>query len=143
MRRAPLLALALLAPLGGCDTVDVGATPADVNACRPSKTFFLDQVWPNFLAKDYGGKHCSDGKCHDASSGRQLVLPVPTSAPAVPFPPDWELVYKSATEQMRCTNVRSSPLLAKPALLQTHGGDKLIEPDGPEATLLEMWVTTP
>ena len=49
---------------------------------RPSQTFFVEQVWPNFLSKDYGGKHCSDASCHDAGSGRQLVLTPPTSATA-------------------------------------------------------------
>ena len=49
------LIVAVLAA-GGCGTVDVGPPLADVNACRPSETFFAEQVWPNFLDKDYGGK---------------------------------------------------------------------------------------
>jgi hypothetical protein len=137
-RHFPLLGATLL--LVACDTVDVGPPLADVNACRPKPSFFVEQVWPNFLAKDYGGKRCSDRTCHDSGSGRQLVLTPPTSAGTVPLPPDWALVYRSVTEQLLCTNVDSSPLLTRPDGRQTHGGNKLIEPNGPEATLVKMWV---
>jgi len=139
MNRLPyLFAPALL--LAACGTVDVGPPLADVNACRPSQAFFVEQIWPNFLNKDYNGKRCSDRSCHDAGSGRQLVLTPPTSAAAVPLPPDWAAVYKSVTEQLLCTNVDSSPLLTRPDGRQTHGGSKLIDPNGAEATLIKMWV---
>ena len=36
----------------GCETVDLGKPPADINACRPSQEFFIDEIWPNFLAKE-------------------------------------------------------------------------------------------
>jgi hypothetical protein len=127
--------------LAACNTVDVGPTLADVNACRPSPAFFVEQVWPNFLAKDYGGKRCSDRTCHDAGSGRQLVLTPPTSAGTLPLPPDWSVVYRSVTEQVRCTNVDSSPLLTRTDGRQPHGGEKLIDQNGPEATLIKMWVS--
>ena len=137
MNRTLLLIVVLSA---GCNTVDVGPPLADVNACRPSPSFFVEQVWPNFLNKEFNGKRCSDRSCHDASSGRQLVLTPPQSQGTVPLPPDWALVYRSATEQLLCTNVESSPLLTRPDGRQTHGGQKLIDPDGPEATLVKMWV---
>lgn len=130
----------LVALLAGCNTVDVGPPLADVNACRPSPGFFVEQIWPNFLGKDYGGKRCSDASCHDAGSGRQLVLTPPTSAGTVPLPADWAMIYKSATEQLLCTNVESSPLLTRPDGRQTHGGGKLIDPQGAEAMLVKMWV---
>jgi hypothetical protein len=137
MNRTLLLIVVLSA---ACNTVDVGPPLADVNACRPSPSFFVEQVWPNFLNKEFNGKRCSDRSCHDASSGRQLVLTPPQSQGTVPLPPDWALVYRSATEQLLCTNVESSPLLTRPDGRQTHGGQKLIDPDGPEATLVKMWV---
>ena len=136
--RGALLSAVVLA---GCNTVDVGPPLADVNACRPSPTVFVQQIWPNFLAKDYNGKHCNDSSCHDAGSGRQLVLTTPTSMGTVPLPPDWEMVYRSTTEQLLCTNVDASPLLERPDGRQTHGGGKLIEPDGAEVTLIKMWVS--
>jgi hypothetical protein len=131
-----------LFPLGaaGCDTVDLGAPPADVNACRPSQQFFYEHIWPEFLGKDHNGKHCSDTRCHDASSPRVLLLPVPTSPPGLPLPSDWAAVYKSATEQMFCTNVSASPLIVRPSS-PDHGGTMLIDLNGPEADLVRMWVT--
>jgi len=130
----------------GCSTVDLGDPPADVNACRPSQDFFANGgVWDMFLNKDYSGKHCSDAACHGAGAGRPLSLTVPmTMSPVpLPLPADWMANYISATEQMQCSNVHSSPLLTNPAGLVTHGGGKLIDPISPEATLLEMWVTAP
>jgi hypothetical protein len=136
-----LLCLGLL--LGACNTVDVGPPLSDVNACRPSRKFFVEQIWPNFLDKDYGGKRCSQGSCHDAGSGRSLKLPMPTSAVTYPLPSDWEAIYKSTTEQLLCTNADASPLLTRPDGRTTHGGGQLIQRDGAEATLVKMWVSAP
>jgi hypothetical protein len=130
----------------GCSTVDLGDPPADVNACRPSQDFFANGgLWDMFLDKDYGGKHCKDAACHGVGAGRPLSLKAPmTMSPVpLPLPADWMANYISVTEQMQCTNVHSSPLLTNPAGIVTHGGGKLIQPDGPEATLIEMWVTAP
>jgi hypothetical protein len=136
------LAAALASGLAACGTVDVGPPLADVNSCRPSQTFFAEQIWPNFLGRDYQGKRCSDGGCHDASAGRMLVLSPPTSPLSAPLPPDWMALYRSVTRQVLCTNVSSSPLLARPDGRQTHAV-KLIEPDGPEEMLVKMWVAAP
>ena len=144
-RRGSLAVLVASLPLvaAACDTVSVGPPLADVNACHPSPGFFVEQIWPNFLAKEYAdGKRCTNRACHDAGSGRQLVLTMPTSAGTVPLPPDWAMLYKSVTEQLLCTNIESSPLLTRPDGRQTHGGGKMIEQNGPEATLVKMWVNT-
>ena len=130
---------------GGCSTVELGDPPADVNACRPSQMFFVASVWPDFLAKTYAGdKTCGQSACHDAPSGRLLRVVAPTSGPPAAYPlaagSDWEVVYRSAAQQMICTNSRGSELYTRPAGLRTHGGGKLIEPDGPESILLDMWV---
>jgi hypothetical protein len=135
-----------LGALGGCETVDLGSPPADINACRPSQQFFVDQIWPNFLAKDYGGKHCYDSGCHDAAAGRPLTLAQiqPGDVGMVPLTGNWATNYKSATEQMNCSNVKASPLLAFPGGVLNHGGGMLIDPDkGPEALLIQMWVSAP
>jgi hypothetical protein len=126
--------------LGACGNVDPGTPPADINACRPDRQFFTERVWPEFLAKDYGGKKCGDARCHDALSGRQLVVVPPTSAPAIPLPMDWDRLYRSVAEQLQCTNVDGSPLLTRPDGRQTHGGGKLIEPGGPEESVVRAWV---
>jgi hypothetical protein len=126
-----------------CGTVDLGDPPADVNACRPSQRFFIERIWPELLDKDFGGKRCGDGGCHGAGSPRLLLLARPTAMAGVPLPPDWEMVYRATTEQLSCTNPTASALLTRPDGRQTHGGEKLFEPDGPEATLVKMWIGAP
>jgi hypothetical protein len=141
--RRLLLASALAA---GCSTVDLGDPPADVNACRPSQDFFANGgIWDMFLNQDYSGRKCSDSSCHADGAGRPLSLKVPEPGTPVPLPlpANWMANYISATEQMQCSNVTSSPLLANPSGIVTHGGGKLIDPKGPEATLIIMWVTAP
>ena len=139
MRHAFLRGLGVLMLGLGCDTVELGSPPAGVNACRPSQRFFVDRVWPEFLAQTYGQRRCSDAGCHDGASPRQLSLPPPTSAPTLPLPADWVAVYTSTAEQVLCTNALASPLLVRPSSTD-HGGTKLIEPQGPEALLVQMWV---
>lgn len=139
MRHRILLGLGVLVAVGACDTVELGSPPAGVNACRPSQQFFVERIWPEFLAKTYGQRRCSDAGCHDGASLRQLSLPPPTSAPTLPLPPDWAVVYTSTAEQVRCTNASASPLVVRPSS-SDHGGTKLIDAGGPEALLVEMWV---
>ncbi|MDX2019200.1 MAG: hypothetical protein SF187_03100 [Deltaproteobacteria bacterium] len=137
MRR--LLFIALTAFVANCGTVDLGPTPADINTCRPSQQFFYQRVWPELIDKDYGGKKCGDARCHDASSGREMIVVTPTSMATLPLPEDWMRVYRSVTGQLQCTSIAESPLLARPDGRQTHGGGKLFEPGGPQTTLLRMW----
>jgi len=138
---AAIVRLAVICALGGalvgCQTVDLGDPPADVNACRPSQAFFESDIYPNVLSKDYGGKTCGDPACHGPGNQHALLLVSPTT------PMQWADDYISAANQMNCANVSASRLLAKPSGLQTHGGGMLFSPTGPEAQLLEMWVTQP
>ena len=122
-----------------CDTVALGPPPPEVNACRPSEAFFYERIWPEFLGKDYGGQSCSDRACHDAASASLLVLPAPQSAPGLPLPPDWRLAYRSAADQLFCTNAAASPLITRPSQ-SGHAGGALIDPAGPEAALVRAWV---
>ena len=142
--RAALVALGL--GLGACSTVDVGAPPADVNACRPSAQFFVAQIWPSYLAQSYSGKTCGDSSCH-ASANRPLHIVAPTSTSTPTFPlvagSDWDALYQSAANQMNCSDVAGSELYTKPSGLSQHGGDKLFEPNGPELGLLTQWVAGP
>jgi hypothetical protein len=143
MRRALLVAAVPLLLAVGCETVDLGQPPADINACRPSQQFFIDEIWPNFLAKDYAGVHCYDSTCHGGLASNSLDLIVPTAAATIPLTGDWANNYRTSTEEMNCANVAASKLLEYPAGLKVHGGGKLIEPDGPEATLIKMWISQP
>ncbi|HEY5447541.1 MAG TPA: hypothetical protein VIQ54_02285 [Polyangia bacterium] len=144
-RTALLLTTVVASALGsgGCDTVDLGNPPSDINACRPSQQFFIDEIWPNYLAKDYGGKHCYDSACHGALAPNALDLMDPMTAGTIPLTDVWAANYMSATEEMSCSNVSASKLLEYPAGIRVHGGGKLIEPDGPEAMLIIMWISQP
>ena len=143
MRRALFVAAVPLLIAVACETVDLGKPPSDVNACRPSQQFFVDEIWPNFLAKDYGGVHCYDSTCHGGLAPNALDLIVPTAAATIPLTGDWANNYRTATEQMNCSNVAASKLLVYPTDIMDHGGGKIIEPDGPEATLIKMWISQP
>jgi hypothetical protein len=105
-----LVAAAALA--GACSTVDLGDPPAGTNSCRPSQAFFVERVWGEFLNTPHNGKTCGDSGCHDESSGRllRLVQPDPGEPTTVPLAPGstWEMNYRSAAQQMICTNVRAS-----------------------------------
>lgn len=150
-RRPSRWPLTLLATLwfggGGCGIVALGDPPADTNACRPSQSFFVDRVWGEFLDTPHNGKLCRDSGCHDVASGRLLRLVAPTSTPTIPLAAgsDWEMNYRSAAQQMICTNVRGSELFTRPAGLTVHGSNgALIDPvSGPEGPLLDMWVAAP
>ena len=159
MRRSLRAALAVAALLGaaGCQTVDLGAPPADVNACEPSVQYFITNVWPMFLSMDYGGKHCFDSGCHDLGSRTPLTLtdisasiatiPPPPAPLPNPLPPDVEADYTQASQQMNCSDVADSKLLIFPENIQVHGGGQLIDPNSQQATdtlkLLETWVNSP
>jgi hypothetical protein len=146
MRGALLVAAVPLLIAVACETVYLGEPPSDVNACRPSQAFFIAEILPNFLQKDYGGIHCYDSTCHGGLAPNALDLVFIDTAVnpgAIPLTGDWANNYRTSTEQMNCANVAASKLLEYPAGLKVHGGGKVIEPDGPEATLIKMWISQP
>jgi hypothetical protein len=138
--------------LASCETVDLGAPPADVNACRPSQNFFYKEIWPNVLNFDYGGKHCWDAKCHDPGSGRRpTFIPMPKPTPMVdangdlaePLMGDWEANYRNAAEEMNCSSVGASLLIEYGEGGMGHPGGALFKNTDAQETKLRMWVTAP
>jgi hypothetical protein len=164
MRRLWLtFAMLAVAPLAlaivGCETVDLGNPPSDINSCRPSQSYFIGvvddagvsrSIWTDILDKDFGGRKCRDAACHGSSStnslrltiGPSTCLPGDPSGCTIPIPltQEWEANYRSTAEQMNCSNVMASKLFEYPAGLKTHFGDKLFEPTSPEAEIIIGWV---
>jgi hypothetical protein len=146
---APFVSLVLAGALTagvGCSIVDLGDPPADVNACQPPQEFFVTDIWPNYLAKSYGGKTCADANCHGTgtSSALRLVADPKTPNP-VTFPlvggTDWFANYNSASQSMNCTDVTGSALYTTPSGIDSsHGGGMLFSAGGPEFDLLQQWV---
>jgi hypothetical protein len=156
LRRAALLSALATVLLGaaGCQTVDLGTPPADVNACEPGQQYFVSTVWPMYLAMDYGGKHCFDSGCHNPGNLPILTLTdisaevaaLPTPLPN-PLPPDILADYTQAAQMMSCSDVPDSKLLIFPENIQTHGGGQLIDPNSQQAkdilAILMTWVSSP
>ena len=149
-RTGRLLLVAAASLLGaglGCQTVDLGAPPADVNVCQPGQMWFLSQVWPNFLAQDYNGVHCYDSNCHGPNPKGQLALINSSEPMTTPLQPEWAANYASASQLMNCSDPSDSRLLVLPEGVQTHGGGMLIDPNSTQGmqiiSILNMWVTQP
>ena len=147
------LGLSVGALLGACETVDLGAPPADVNACRPSQIYFVNHIWPDVLNKPYGTKRCSDAGCHGAGNQTAFALIAdpqpPMTAPAMgapdpvvmlPLPDDWLNNYRAASQEMNCDDPTASLLVLTPTS-PTHGGNMLFSPTSTEVTELEHWVS--
>ena len=133
--------------LGACETVDLGAPPADVNACRPSQIFFVQKIWPDVLNATYGGKHCADSQCHGVGSQNSFTLianPQPAIAPTapvpMPLPDDWLQNYLSTSQEMDCDDPSSSQLILTPTS-PNHGGTMLFPVASMESTEIEAWVS--
>jgi hypothetical protein len=162
--RTTLFLVAAAPALGAvaCETVDLGNPPSDINACRPSQSYFVygtsadgggnNGIWRDLLDKDYGGKKCHDSACHGTGSTNSLRLTPPTCVPQMPMDPacpvpipltgEWADNYKSAAEEMNCSNVAASKLLEFPSGIQNHGGGKLFDRNAPNAEpdLIIGWV---
>ena len=130
---------------GACSLVDLGDPPADVNACRPSQEIFVNEVWPNYLTKSYGGKTCADASCHGSPNLSPQFVRDPKTPNPVTFPllggSDWYANYAAASRDMNCSDVTGSPLYTMPSGIQaSHGGGMLFAPGGEEFELLQHWV---
>jgi len=163
-RTRALLLLAAAAPtLAGsaCYTVDLGQPPSDINSCRPSQSYYVFGtssdggvsdaganmgIWTDVLSHDFGGKHCNDTACHGSGSTNSLKLTMPGCLPftgcniPVPLTQEWADNYRSTAEQMNCSNVMASKLLAKPTGQEPHFPGKLFDLTDPQASVIIGWV---
>ena len=121
--------------LAGCPTVDLGDTPADIGTCRPDRTYFDTQIWPNYvLQADTPTKSCTaNGGCHNAQNSPESALRFQTN------PEDLNANYTNSTRFLNCGNPDSSDMLTKPREIISHGGDMILGPSDPEVQLFLDW----
>jgi hypothetical protein len=129
---ATVLALAIGA--GGCPTVDLGDDPPEPGLCRPSRQYFDDVIWPQYLAPGDAARSCvAAAGCHNQSNGRSaLRLQVE--------PLDLNDNYAVVTRFLNCGSPGASPLLTKPLSgIESHGGEDLFDPGSAEETTFLDW----
>lgn len=129
------LVMGLAAALAGCPTVDLGDVPPDPNVCRPDRTYYEEQIWPNYLAPTAPAKSCvAQAGCHAANNGRS-ALRLDTSNP-----PDHQQNYAVVTRFLNCNTPEASGLLTKPlASEDPHGGGDLFTATDMEVAVFEGW----
>ena len=104
--------------LGGCPTVDLGATPSDIGQCNPKGglQYFQDQIWPNYIQNN-GNRSCIDttGACHAENGGNVMTFKT--------MPVNYSANYKSVQIQLNCNTPDASLFLTKPlANIEDHTG---------------------
>lgn len=132
-RLALTVALCCLFFCAGCPTVDLGDTPPDIGQCRPDRQYYIDVIWPRFLAPAQPTRSCvAAAGCHDAQSGRS-ALRLSTVAPI-----EHDRNYQVVTRFLNCSTPLASELLTKPlAGIEAHqGGD--IFPSSADAAVVDF-----
>lgn len=122
-----------LLTLSGCPTVDLGDTPPDIGQCRPDRQYYIDVIWPNYLAPATPARSCVGmAGCHEQQSGRSALRL------SVAQPVDHDRNYQVVTRFLNCSTPLSSELLTKPlAGMEPHqGGD--IFPSLMDASVVEF-----
>jgi hypothetical protein len=125
--------LVALLTLSGCPTVDLGDTPPDIGQCRPDRQYYIDVIWPNYLAPAAPARSCVAATgCHAEVSGRSALRL------SIAQPIDHDRNYQVVTRFLNCSTPLSSELLTKPlAGIEAHqGGD--IFPSVTDAAVMQF-----
>ena len=125
--------------LAGCPTVDLGDAPPGVGECRPSRTYFEDVLWPEFLAPGATPASCVDAAgCHAQADGRSALRLSTTN------PIDFDANYATTTRFLNCGTPSASTLLSKPVSgVVEHGGGDLFAPGSTEEDVFLQWFDEP
>lgn len=140
--RAPacLPALVLAPLLAGCPTVDLGDVPPDPGQCRPSRAYFEDVIWPEFIAPADTARSCVDAAgCHRRDDGRSaLRLTLPTGQ--IDDQRTMDRNYDAVVPFLNCGAPESSTMLTKPQSgIDAHAGGDLFDPDSDPALGFLTW----
>jgi hypothetical protein len=125
-----------LLTLSGCPTVDLGDTPPDIGQCRPDRQYYIDEIWPKYLAPATAGRSCVAATgCHQTTTGRS-ALRLSTATPV-----DHDANYQVVTRFLNCASPESSELLTKPlAGIEAHqGGDIFPNATDPAVITFQGW----
>jgi hypothetical protein len=123
--------LCIAALLTGCPTVDLGDTPPDIGQCRPDRQYYIDVIWPRYLAPPTAARSCVAATgCHQESTGRS-ALRLSTAEPV-----DHDRNYQVVTRFLNCGTPLASELLTKPlAGVETHQGGDIFPTTGDAAVV--------
>jgi hypothetical protein len=117
--------------------VDLGDTPPDIGLCRPDRQYYIDVIWPQFLAPAAANRSCvAAAGCHEAQSGGRSALRLSTATPI-----DHDRNYQVVTRFLNCSTPLSSELLTKPlAGIEAHqGGDIFPSTTDPAVIGFQGW----
>jgi hypothetical protein len=122
--------------LAACPTVDLGDVPPDIGQCRPDRQYYIDVIWPQYLAPTQAPRSCvAASGCHEAQGGRS-ALRLSIAAPI-----DHDRNYQVVTRFLNCSTPLASELLTKPlAGIEAHqGGDIFPSTADPAVTSFQGW----
>jgi hypothetical protein len=139
MAASAVFTLLTLLTLAGCPTVDLGDSPPDVGQCRPDRQYYIDVIWPRYLAPSAPAeiaRSCvAASGCHESQSGRS-ALRLLTGLPV-----DHDRNYQVVTRFLNCSTPLASELLTKPlAGIEAHqGGDIFPAATDPAVVDFQGW----
>jgi hypothetical protein len=117
-----LVALALLAALAGCPTIDLGDPPVAPGSCRPDPGRFREEgtgIWDVALAPADPARSCIAGSgCHAQATGRSALRLIDKPRDEM-TDADWAQNYEVVTRFLNCSTPEASSLITKPS----SGGD--------------------
>ncbi|MBE7453783.1 MAG: hypothetical protein HS111_34425 [Kofleriaceae bacterium] len=131
------LGVAVVLLLPACPTVDLGEVPPDPNVCRPDRSYYETEIWPNFLAPTDPVKSCvAQAGCHAAVNGRS-ALRLDTIEPI-----DHNRNYTTVTRFLNCNTPASSGLLTKPLTGEDPhgGGDMLTRGNAADDAVIDLFL---
>ncbi|MFN7732717.1 MAG: DUF1553 domain-containing protein [Pirellula sp.] len=114
---------------------DIPPIETSAKSISASASCFEEEILP--ILTRHG---CNSGACHGAASGRGFLhLSLFGSDPTADH---YALIEEFQGRRVRFSDPESSLLVAKPTGRIAHGGDVVIDPEGPDASALLKWIAS-